>query len=477
MDSMIRLLIVEDNEDDALLLVNELKRDQLELHHRVVSHLEDLESLLEESNWDVILADYNLIRFNAFDVLELLKRKGLDIPLIVTSGAVGEEIAVKLLKSGARDYIVKGNWYRLAPAIKRELNESRMRIKKLQSEKAFQNSEKRFKVLTDLAPVGIYQANMSGEFVYVNDRWEKISGLSFHDSLGQGWLKTIHPKDREYIGFMWTQFIQSESNFIQEYRVLKPNGEITWLMNQAEVLLNDDNEKVGYLGTLLDITERMTSEAEQHKTTQKLLAAMEGAIQAMTLAMEVRDPFTAGHQRRVSQLAVALAERMNLSSDEVFGIRLGALIHDIGMVQVPSEILNRPGKLSDIEFELVKAHPTISHNIIKVIDFTWPIGRMVYEHHERLDGSGYPRGLKGDDICLAARILAVVDVIEAMISHRPYRPAKSISQAINALLEQKNTAFDPLVVDYCVQLLKSGNFQFEDHEHIHLNILEPSDSP
>ncbi|MDH5681250.1 MAG: response regulator, partial [Spirochaetota bacterium] len=174
MDNKIRLLFVEDNEDDALLMENELRRNLPDFYHRQVDSLEALESSLTESDWDIILSDYNLNGFNIHSVIDLLKHKRLDIPLIVVSGAVGEDVAVELMKLGARDYIMKGKWYRLAPAIKRELNEVRLREKKRQSDKAFQNSEKRFKTLTDLAPVGIYQANVSGDFVYVNDRWTKM---------------------------------------------------------------------------------------------------------------------------------------------------------------------------------------------------------------------------------------------------------------------------------------------------------------
>ena len=200
----------------------------------------------------------------------------------------------------------------------------------------------------------------------------------------------------------------------------------------------------------------------KHKAAEKLMESMEETINALASALEMRDPYTAGHQKRVAQLAEAIAVEMNRPYDEVRGVRLAALIHDIGKIQVPSEILSRPGKLTWNEFELIKAHPQVGYDILKGIDFPWPIADMVCQHHERLDGSGYPHGLKGDDIMFQSRIIAVADVVEAMSSHRPYRAALGIGEALAELTENRGILYDPDIVDACLGLFREKGFKLED---------------
>ncbi len=174
--------------------------------------------------------------------------------------------------------------------------------------------------------------------------------------------------------------------------------------------------------------------------------------------MESRDPYTAGHQRRVAELAKAIASEMGLPAHTVEGIHFGALIHDIGKIQVPSELLSKPTKLSKLEFELIKTHPQAGYEIIKGVEFPWPIALMALQHHERLDGSGYPQGLKGEAIALEARIIAVADVVEAMSSHRPYRPGLGIEAALKEIEDKRGKWFDARAVDCCVRLFRTKGY-------------------
>lgn len=183
-------------------------------------------------------------------------------------------------------------------------------------------------------------------------------------------------------------------------------------------------------------------------------------INAIALALEKRDPYTSGHMTRVAQLSVAIAKKMELDPVKIEGVRLSATIHDLGKIYAPAEILNRPGKLSDPEFEIIKSHSQVGYDIIKGINFPWPIAQIVLQHHERLDGSGYPSGLKGDDILLEAQILAVADTVEAMSSHRPYRPALSIKSALDTIMEGKGHHYNPEIVDLCVHLFEEDGFEF-----------------
>jgi PAS domain S-box-containing protein len=197
---------------------------------------------------------------------------------------------------------------------------------------------------------------------------------------------------------------------------------------------------------------------ERQAAATKLRASLEGTISAVAATMESRDPYTAGHQRRVADIASAIATEMGLPAHSVEGIRFGGLIHDLGKIQIPAEILSKPSRLSRLELELIKTHPQSGHDILKGIEFPWPIALMVLQHHERLDGTGYPQGLKGDAIVLEARILAVADVVEAMSSHRPYRPGLGLDAALKEIEEKKGKWFDPAAVDACLRLFREKDY-------------------
>jgi response regulator RpfG family c-di-GMP phosphodiesterase len=205
----------------------------------------------------------------------------------------------------------------------------------------------------------------------------------------------------------------------------------------------------------LEIASRMyRQDLEQmvKERTVRLQGALEGIIQAMTRTVESRDPYTAGHQHRVADLAVVIAMEMNLPKDQIEGIRMGGKIHDLGKISVPAEILSKPSRLTEIEFALIKTHPMIGYEIIADIEFPWPIAQMILQHHEKMNGSGYPQGLSGEDILLEARILCVADVVEAMASHRPYRPALGIEKALDEISKNKGVFYDPEVVDALLRL-------------------------
>ncbi len=208
------------------------------------------------------------------------------------------------------------------------------------------------------------------------------------------------------------------------------------------------------LENFIDITERK-------QAVEKLRKTLIGTIQAMSLMVETRDPYTAGHQRRVSNLARAIAQEMGLSSDIVENIRIAGILHDIGKISVPAEMLSKPNRLSDIELSLIKVHPQSGYDIIKDTELPHPIAEIVLQHHERLDGSGYPQGLKDGQILLESRIIGVADVIEAMASHRPYRPAKGIDSALEEIEKNKGALYDADAVDACLKLFREKGFSFE----------------
>ena len=208
-----------------------------------------------------------------------------------------------------------------------------------------------------------------------------------------------------------------------------------------------------------NLAERKRAERELQRSLKKLQVTLEGTIRALASAVEMRDPYTAGHQRDVTQLACAIAKEMGLPEEQIEGIRMAGLIHDIGKINVPAEILSKPGTLNGLEFGLIKTHPQVGHDILNgAIEFPWPVAQIVLQHHERMDGSGYPQGLSGEEILLEARILGVADVVEAMASHRPYRPALSVSQALEEISQNRGVLYDPEVVDACLKVFAKKGF-------------------
>lgn len=206
------------------------------------------------------------------------------------------------------------------------------------------------------------------------------------------------------------------------------------------------------------------AEGETTQDIDRLRGVLTEAVRSIVTLCETRDPYTASHQHRVAQIACAIAREMGLSEDRIEGIRIMGVIHDIGKVAVPSEILSKPGKISDYEFGIIKSHPKVAHDILKGLEFPWPVAQAILQHHEKLNGSGYPSGLSGEDVILEARILSVSDVVEAMSAHRPYRPALGIDAALKEITKNKGTLYDATAVEACLKLFHQKHFKLESDE-------------
>ncbi|HHF43444.1 MAG TPA: HD domain-containing protein, partial [Candidatus Aminicenantes bacterium] len=236
--------------------------------------------------------------------------------------------------------------------------------------------------------------------------------------------------------------------------------------------LDDEFSLLGEVADLVAFKIHAHQEEERRKAleeelavhSRKLRKTMEMTIQALAVTIEMRDPYTAGHQRRVTQLASRIAQEMNLGEEEIVNIRLAGIVHDIGKIYVPVEILTKPGRLNDYEISMIRSHPRFGFDIIKETDLPKKIGEIILQHHERMDGSGYPAGLSGSEIHLESRILSVADVVEAMSSHRPYRPALGLEAALEEIDQHKGFLFDPDVVDVCLDLFEEKRFSWTRDE-------------
>lgn len=236
-------------------------------------------------------------------------------------------------------------------------------------------------------------------------------------------------------------------------------GKKRYIFFDAAPIYSSKCELVGAIETLHDITDRKLFERELKMTTDKLRKNLIGTMQTISLTIETRDPYTAGHQKEVSKLARSIAQEIGLSADTIDNVRMAGAIHDIGKMAVPAEILSKPGKLTDIEMSLIKTHSESGYNILKDAELPYPIAEITLQHHERMDGSGYPKGLKGDQILLEARIISVADVVEAISSHRPYRPSLGINIALEEIEKNKGLFYDVHVADACLRLFREKGYK------------------
>jgi PAS domain S-box-containing protein len=716
MGKPLRVLIVEDSDDDVLLTIRALKKGGYDPEYKRVETAEAMRTALREQTWDIIVCDYSMPQFNGLAAIALLKETGIDIPLLIVSGAIGEETAVECMRLGAHDYIMKGNLSRLVPAIERELKEAESRSQHKQAKYKLSESEKHYRMLfnsidegfciievifdenekpidyrfleinpsferqtglidaqgkrmRELAPqheehwfeiygkialtgepvrfenraeqlhrwydvyafrngqpenrqVAIlfnditerkritaameenalkYQALFENQlnglayckivvdennrpvdyiFLEINNAFEEHTGLKKKDVLGrriteiipgfekstfdfigvhgrvaltgeavkfeqyqeglQRWYSvfvyspkegyfvsifsditdrkqagealkrsegkyraifenaiegiyqattegsyvSVNPAFAKMLGYKTPEEMISSitdiatqiyvnhderlelikqldvSDLVEEFefRAYRKDGKILWLLANARVI-RDENGNIEYFeGRVQDITQRKRAEDELKNTLDSLRNALGTTIQVMVSAVETRDPYTAGHQSRSADLARAIAIEMELPREKIEAIRMAGPIHDIGKLSVPAEILSKPTKLTNIEFALIKEHVRTGYEMLKDVESPWPLAQIVYQHHERMDGSGYPRNLKGDDILMEARILAVSDVVESMASHRPYRPALGLNAALEEIEKNKEVLYDADVVDVCLRLFREKGY-------------------
>jgi len=328
-----------------------------------------------------------------------------------------------------------------------------------QVEDELRASEENFRHSLEDSPLGICIATMEGETIYANRAVLEIYG---YDSLEE--LKKTSIEDRytpeSYAEWQERKAKRSQGEFgPSEYdiSIVRKGGEIRHLhVFRKEIFWNGQKQsQVIYQ----DITLRRQTEEKLNRTLDNLRQSIKTTIHVLNMALEARDPYTTGHQRRVSDLARAIAQEKGLSRNIVEGIRMAGSVHDIGKLSVPGEILTKPTKLTNIELFLIKEHSQAGYEMLKYVDSPWPLAEIVLQHHERMNGAGYPRNLKGDDILMAARIIAVADVVEAMSSHRPYRPSLGIEAALEEIEKNKGILYDETVVEACLRLFRKKGYR------------------
>jgi len=447
----IRILLVDDEINLCELISRGLKKISKSYNVSYVGAGQEALDFLQENEVDVLITDIRMPGMDGLELLDKVRELYQDLPAIVLTGHGDLENAIKALRLGAANYIKKPVsfellHYSIAKSIeKRELS---LQVRE---------SEQKYRYLYENAIMGVGITTRAGELVEANEALFRMLGFPEGGAAGLN-LNDVYVKEhvREEL-----QDILDKNNKVENYEVesRKKDAPNFW-MNLSIRPITLQNQSL-LLSTTNDITERKKIEEELQSTVANMRKALEGTVQVVSAMVELRDPYTAGHQMRVAELARAIAKEMELDNNTIEGIYLAGVIHDLGKISVPFEILGKPSQLTNTEFSLIKIHPKVGYDVLKNFAFPWPIADIVHQHHERLDGSGYPMGLEGDDILLEARILSVADVVEAIATHRPYRPALGVETALNEILEHRESRYDPDVVDVCIRLFRELEYKFD----------------
>lgn len=582
MATLLRVLIVDDSEDDTSLIIRKLSSGGYDPKWERIDTYEAMKSALERQEWDIILCDYKMPNFSAPAALKLAQDKNIDTPFIIVSGAIGEDTAVAAMKSGAHDYLMKDKLAKLVVAVEREIREAKIRREKKKTEEMLEMSRENFRHSLDDSPLGVRIVTAAGELIYANqeilniygyDSFEELKntpqkerytpesyaeyeirkgkrkrgenvpsnyeisiirkdgkirnlevfrkqvlwngetqfqalynditkrkqaeknlrdseeryrivvenahesiiitdemkvvfantaaaeniGYSIEKLTSGDFTNFIHPDDIPMVSDYHTGRLKGEEvPSVYSFRIICQDGTVKWAELNATLIQWE--KKPATLNFLKDITERKLLDEERSEGYKRTKETLDATVNSIAMIVETRDPYTTGHQLRVSHLARDIATEMNLTIDQKEFIATAAIIHDIGKLSIPSEILSKPTKLTDLEFELIKTHSQSGYNILKDIKFPWPVATVILQHHERMNGSGYPQKLKGKDILLESRIVAVADVVEAISSHRPYRPTLGINFALDEISKNRGTLYDEDVVDACLRLFRNKKY-------------------
>jgi len=327
-------------------------------------------------------------------------------------------------------------------------------------EEALRRSEENYRTIFDAANDAIFVHDAdTGQIIDINQKMCEMYGYTAEEARQLTLGGRNSPYSQENALQLIRKAAEGEPQLF-EWMAKDKGGRNFWVeVNLKHAVVGGKNR---LLAVVRDITERKRAEADIKQSLDRLKRALNETVNALAKAAEIRDPYTAGHQERVTRLACAIAEEMRCSDDQIEGIRVAGILHDIGKISVPAEILSKPGPVPEMEFSLVKTHSQVGYDILKTIDFPWPVAQIVLQHHERMDGSGYPSRLSGEDILLEARILAVADVVEALASHRPYRPALGTEKALEEISGNRGVLYDGDVVDACLKLFTERGFRFEE---------------
>ncbi len=449
---LVDLLIIEDSAEDLELITDALLDGGLKPKIRASDTEQGLRAALSQQLPDAILADWTLPEFSGARALQIARELAPEVPFLFVSGTISEAAALSALRQGAVDYVFKHQLDKLGSIVIRAIAEARSR-------RALITSEERYRGLFEAAQDGILILDAdSGRILEANPFICELLGLATPELLGKQLWELGVFRDQQGVLEIFTALQQQGYVRHDNLMLQSANGatrEVEFVSNRYGA-----GETTVMQCNIRDISDRRAAEQLALQYQGEVLQSLHQIVGALVSLNEARDPYTAGHELRVSALASAIATEMKLSPQQVEGIRISGLVHDVGKFTIPAEILTKPTRLSPEELALVRTHAEAGYEALRPIQFPWPVAEAVRQHHERLDGSGYPRGLKGDQICLEARILAVADTVEAMATNRPYRQSLGIAAALATVEAECGLHYDPEPVAACLRLFRGQGYAF-----------------
>jgi PAS domain S-box-containing protein/putative nucleotidyltransferase with HDIG domain len=334
-------------------------------------------------------------------------------------------------------------------------------IERKRAEDALRQNQQRLALHVQQTPLAVIEWDTEFRVHKWNDAAERIFGFTAAEAVGRHSSFIVPEGFREQVEGVWADLQAGRGGERSTNENVTKDGRLIYCEWYNTPLVRSDGQVIGVASLAQDVTDRQNAETSLRDGLIKLRATLKASIDSLASAIEMRDPYTAGHQERVTRLARAIAGEMGLGEEHVEAIEIAGVIHDLGKLYVPAEILSKPTKLTDLEYAMIKMHPQAGYTILSKIDFPWPIAQIVHQHHELVNGSGYPQGLMGKDILPEAKIICVADVVEAMSSHRPYRPALGIAAALDEIAQKRGILYDREVVDACLRLFREKNFKFD----------------
>ena len=454
----IEILLIEDEPAHVELIERAFEDRAPEMHIEHVSLLSKARQYLSGKKPDLVIIDWRLPDGNGLELLSGLE-KSLDLPVIFMTSYGSERIAVEAITAGALDYVVKSPEALMdMPHIaERAIQQGKAKAERARMQEALEKSENQFRLLAENASDIISRHDVHGVFLYVSPASCRILGYDPEELVGKAAMDFIHPDDQPKIKAGSKVKPRRDSVYTLSYRARKKDGQYLWLETSARPILDGQTDAVIEIqAASRDITERKRAEEAIQIAHQNLQEAYDRTIEGWVRALDLRDRETEGHTQRVTEMTVRVALALGLPESEIIHVKRGALLHDIGKIAVPDEITKKAGPLNEREWSIMRKHPEYAYELLSPIAYLEPALAIPYCHHERWDGSGYPRGLKEEQIPLTARLFAIIDVWDALTSQRSYRKPNSPEDTIAFLKKEAGRLFDPHLVDLFLHVLKQG---------------------
>ena len=457
MDDSVHILLIEDDPAHAELIQRAFEDRGDESRLTIAHTLEDARACIKRSRPTLIIADWRLPDGESSELLSD-EQNPSGSPIIIMTSYGSERNAVEVMKSGALDYIVKSSesMTDMPHIAENAIKQWKISLEQERMQKALAEREAQFRLLAENSSDMISRHDINGNFLYVSPACQALLGYAPEELIDQPVLPFVHADDVKPILELFSSSTWNDPTAAIPYRAQHKNGEYIWLETTARIILDTEKNVTEIQAASRNITERKEAQVALQRAHIDLQEAYDKTIEGWVLALDLRDRETEGHTQRVTEMTVHLARQLGCTEDEIIHIRRGALLHDMGKMGIPDEILQKPGPLTDEEWKVMRKHPLYAYQMLSPISYLNQALIIPYYHHERWDGSGYPHGLKGEDIPLFARFFCVVDVWDALSSDRPYRKRMHPKDVIDYLKKESGRLFDPHIIEKFLPLVETA---------------------